>query len=104
VVYFTRRRDESGGRLNFTKFETTKIQNCISFLKTLFSGSKDDEDRIICATGGGAHKYYDLLRRELGIKVHKEDEMECLITGESMVLMAVNVWRNSSVCRYQFFH
>jgi hypothetical protein len=33
------------------------------------------------ATGGGAYKYYDVLRQKLGVEVSREDEMECLIMG-----------------------
>lgn len=33
------------------------------------------------ATGGGAYKYYDRLREELGVDIIREDEMECLIIG-----------------------
>lgn len=33
------------------------------------------------ATGGGAFKYYDMLRDALGVDVLREDEMECLIIG-----------------------
>lgn len=33
------------------------------------------------ATGGGAYKYYDTIREALGVKVSREDEMECLIMG-----------------------
>lgn len=33
------------------------------------------------ATGGGAYKYYDEMRRVLGVEVLREDEMECLIMG-----------------------
>lgn len=35
------------------------------------------------ATGGGAHKFYELFKSELGqeVEVIQEEEMECLITG-----------------------
>lgn len=33
------------------------------------------------ATGGGAFKYYDEIRKSLGVEVLREDEMECLIIG-----------------------
>ena len=33
------------------------------------------------ATGGGAFKYYDEMRKVLGTEVLREDEMECLIMG-----------------------
>jgi len=35
----------------------------------------------VMATGGGAYKYYDMIRDVLGIDVLREDEMECLIIG-----------------------
>ncbi|GHJ87190.1 hypothetical protein NliqN6_3592 [Naganishia liquefaciens] len=79
-----------GGTLNFARFETEKIYELVDFLKTLISTSATTnqvtEEEMkkgikIIATGGGAHKYYDLLTEELGIGVSREDEMECLITG-----------------------
>ena len=33
------------------------------------------------ATGGGAFKYYDVIKERLGVDVMREDEMECLIQG-----------------------
>lgn len=33
------------------------------------------------ATGGGAFKYYDDIKKALGVEVLREDEMECLIIG-----------------------
>lgn len=33
------------------------------------------------ATGGGAYKYYEKMKEVLGVKVLREDEMECLIIG-----------------------
>lgn len=35
----------------------------------------------VMATGGGAYKFYDMLRDALGVNVLREDEMECLIIG-----------------------
>ena len=88
LVYFSREPDESsiGGRLNFVKFETDQIDKCISFMRKLqadqeqLNGSVEDE-LCIMATGGGAFKYYDKIREALGVKVIREDEMECLIIG-----------------------
>ena len=34
------------------------------------------------ATGGGAFKYYEEIRKALGVEVLREDEMECLIIGK----------------------
>lgn len=33
------------------------------------------------ATGGGAYKYYDEMKRVLGVEILREDEMDCLIMG-----------------------
>jgi type II pantothenate kinase len=35
------------------------------------------------ATGGGAYKFYDRMKEILHVDVIREDEMECLIIGES---------------------
>lgn len=34
------------------------------------------------ATGGGAFKYYDRIKKALGVDVLREEEMACLIIGE----------------------
>ena len=93
VVYFTRDKNGKGGRLNFSKFETTKIDECIEFMKELIlrnesndntnSDSNDNNNKKmhIMATGGGSFKYYDKMKRKLGVEVTREDEMECLIAG-----------------------
>lgn len=46
----------------------------------------------IVATGGGAHKFYDLFTEALGqgVQVLKEDEMECLITGLNFITLIPN--------------
>ncbi|CAG8735627.1 20711_t:CDS:2, partial [Racocetra persica] len=90
VVYFSRKPTSSiGGRLNFTKFETDKIDECIEFIKNLVAARRDPNVRefqdkiIIKATGGGSYKYYDKFTKKIkGVKMEKEDEMECLITAE----------------------
>ncbi|EJT70540.1 hypothetical protein GGTG_11563 [Gaeumannomyces tritici R3-111a-1] len=88
LVYFSREPDstEPGGRLNFTSFETDCIDDCVAFMRHLrdkqqpLNGSKPGS-LCVMATGGGAYKYYDKIRDALGVDVHREDEMECLIIG-----------------------
>lgn len=88
LVYFSREAHstEPGGRLNFLSFETDHIRDCIEFMKHLkdkqqaLNGSKPGE-LCVMATGGGAYKYHDMIRDELGVDVLREDEMECLIIG-----------------------
>lgn len=87
-MYFSREHNSTsiGGRLNFLKFETDKIDTCIDFMRQLqadyqkLNGSTPEE-LCVMATGGGAFKYYDRIKQALGVEVIREDEMECLIIG-----------------------
>ena len=88
MVYFSQDpyAKELGGRLNFQKFETDRISQCFEFVQQLktkhqtFNTSKPG-DLVVIATGGGAYKYYDEMKKVLGVGVVREDEMECLIMG-----------------------
>lgn len=88
LVYFSREPDskELGGRLNFLTFETDRIDQCFEFVQQLkrkqppLNWSRPGE-LCVMATGGGAYKYYDEMKRILGVEVLREDEMECLIMG-----------------------
>ena len=88
LVYFSREPDSNvlGGRLNFLKFETDRIDHCLEFIQQLkckqqhFDGSFS-QDLCVVATGGGAYKYYEKMKQVLKSKVLREDEMECLIIG-----------------------
>ncbi len=90
LVYFSREphSTELGGRLNFVKFETERIDLCLDFMQQLklkqqkLNGSKPGE-LCVMATGGGAYKYYDKIKEVLGVEVLREDEMECLIIGQT---------------------
>jgi type II pantothenate kinase len=79
-----------GGLLNFERFETSNIDGLIEFIQDLISSSaranRVSEERMksnvkLIATGGGAHMFYDRLKRDLGVEVLREEEMECLILG-----------------------
>jgi type II pantothenate kinase len=90
VVYFSREPDSAheGGRLNFLNFETDRIDLCIKFLQQLkekqlkLNGSTPAQ-LCVMATGGGAYKFYDKIKEALSVKIIREDEMECLIIGET---------------------
>lgn len=88
-----------GGSLNFERFETDNIQECVEFIKHLIERSANvnhvslSEMRKsvkIMATGGGAHRFYDLFGEQLGVEVRREDEMECLITGLNFITSIPN--------------
>ena len=72
--------------MNFVKFETDRIDQCLKFVQQLktkrqaLDGSRTG-DLCVVATGGGAYKYYDEMKKVLGVGVFREDEMECLIIG-----------------------
>ncbi|KAL9006128.1 MAG: hypothetical protein Q9188_001097 [Gyalolechia gomerana] len=88
LVYFSHEPNSKdlGGRLNFLRYETDQIDQCLGFIKRLQSehhqqnGSKSGKMSIM-ATGGGAYKYYEEMKRVLGVEVLREDEMDCLIMG-----------------------
>lgn len=88
LVYFSREAHstEPGGRLNFISYETEHIDDCLEFMRRIkrkhqrLNGG-GPSDLCVMATGGGAYKYYDMIREVLGVDVLREDEMECLIIG-----------------------
>ena len=83
-----------GGRLNFVKFETDRLDECIAFIRDLIESSARANNVTLeamkrsvklMATGGGAHMHYQQLQDELGVEVRREEEMDCLITGLSFI-------------------
>jgi type II pantothenate kinase len=85
-----------GGSLNFERFETDAIDDCVKFIQELIersasiNGVSIEEMRKgvkIMATGGGAHRFYELFRETLGVEVLREDEMECLIEGLKFITL-----------------
>ncbi|KAJ6623137.1 fumble [Mycena sp. CBHHK59/15] len=88
-----------GGSLNFERFETDSIDDCVQFIQGLIELSAKANDVSIeemrrsvkiMATGGGAHKFYDLFRGTLCVEVRREDEMECLIEGLKFITLIPN--------------
>uniref|UniRef100_A0A8C4IC77 4'-phosphopantetheine phosphatase n=1 Tax=Dicentrarchus labrax TaxID=13489 RepID=A0A8C4IC77_DICLA len=76
-------QEEVTARLHFIKFENAYIETCLDFIKDHLVNT---DTKVIKATGGGAHKFKELIERKLGLKVDKEDEMTCLIKGCNFVL------------------
>ncbi|XP_039511383.1 4'-phosphopantetheine phosphatase isoform X5 [Pimephales promelas] len=76
-------QEEITARLHFIKFENAYIETCLDFIKVHLVNT---ETKVIKATGGGAHKFKDLIEKKLKLKVDKEDEMTCLIKGCNFVL------------------
>jgi type II pantothenate kinase len=85
-----------GGSLNFERFETDAIDDCVKFIQELIersaaiNGVSIEEMKQgvkIMATGGGAHRFYELFRGTLDVEVLREDEMECLIEGLKFITL-----------------
>jgi len=82
------------GRLHFVRFETAKIEECIAFIESKglhLEGESADQKRHVAinATGGGAHKFTELFKERLGLRIRKLDEMGCLVDGANFLLRAV---------------
>jgi len=85
-----------GGSLNFERFETDNVDECVEFIQALIERSaktnnvsiEDMRKSVkIMATGGGAHKFHELFSGVLGVEVLREDEMECLIEGLKFITL-----------------
>lgn len=85
----------TGGNLHFVKFETSKIGQCLDFIKSKNlhhcpdNGQGEKPQMRVQATGGGAFKYADMFQEKLGLILEKEDEMECLVGGCNFLLKAI---------------
>jgi type II pantothenate kinase len=92
----TRLQHFPGGSLNFERYETEHIEDCVEFIQTLIERSArvngvsvaDMRASVkIMATGGGAHRFYELFRDRLDVEVRREDEIECLIEGMRFITL-----------------
>ncbi|CAB1353654.1 unnamed protein product [Coregonus sp. 'balchen'] len=82
-LYEISMQEEILARLHFIKFENAYIETCLDFIKDHLVNT---DTKVIKATGGGAHKFKDLIEKKLKLRVDKEDEMTCLIKGCNFVL------------------
>ncbi|XP_078695396.1 4'-phosphopantetheine phosphatase-like isoform X1 [Branchiostoma floridae x Branchiostoma belcheri] len=86
-LYEIQEQNEIGARIHFVKFEMTYFEKCLDFIQeNLVSSRGEMMGKVVKATGGGAHKYTNLIRDKLGLECDKEDEMQCLIQGCIFVL------------------
>ncbi|KAK6457728.1 fumble-domain-containing protein [Scheffersomyces xylosifermentans] len=100
LVYFTKSSsDRGGGRLHFKDFQTETFKHdVLKFIIKLISKSCHLESHppitYIMATGGGAHKFYDLMtktfrKHKLPMKIIAKDEMACLIKGLNWLITKI---------------
>ncbi|RCK57970.1 Pantothenate kinase [Candida viswanathii] len=94
LVYFTKSNKitTGGGKLYFQDFQTENFKvEAMKFMIKLIQKSIDKKNNnppitYIMATGGGAHKFYNLMtktfkKHKLPMKIIAKDEMACLIKG-----------------------
>lgn len=76
------------GRLIFRKFEGSQLNEAILYMRSIFE-SKQTQERVLVATGGGAHKYAHKLTESLSAQLVKLDEMNSLIAGLTFLLASL---------------
>eukprot|EP00127_Corallochytrium_limacisporum_P006429 Clim_evm19s227 gene=Clim_evmTU19s227 len=76
------------GRIYFHKFESKDMGSVIEYIQTRLLPSNPNITEIR-ATGGGAHKYVDVLEQNLKMPVKKLDEMKCAATGCTFLLQEI---------------
>ncbi|KAG9404307.1 hypothetical protein AC1031_004520 [Aphanomyces cochlioides] len=72
-----------GGTLHFIHFETRKMEGAIAQIS---NHGLNQSLRVLCCTGGGAHKYAELFQSLAGIQIKKEDEIKCMVKGLNFLL------------------
>lgn len=66
------------GTLHFIRFSTNQMSE---FIKMARDKGLADLVGSVCATGGGAYKFEEEIKRELNIKLKKSDELDSVIYG-----------------------
>jgi len=66
------------GSLHFIRFATSQMP---AFLTMAKNKRFADTINTVCATGGGAYKFEEDIKRSLGITLHKTDELDSIIYG-----------------------
>ncbi|KAK6464282.1 fumble-domain-containing protein [Scheffersomyces coipomensis] len=116
LIYFTKSFNSYGGKLHFKDFQTENFKHeVLKFLIKLIQKSinKQQQQQLspnksssssssiiyppityIMATGGGAHKFYQLMTKTfkkhgLPMKIIAKDEMECLIKGLNWLITKI---------------
>ena len=77
---------ELGGDFHFIRFETRRMENAMELIKYNKLHLNIYE---MGGTGGGAHKFADLWKSELGITMKKQPELDSLVAGMQFVLSTV---------------
>jgi len=86
--------DGRRGSLHFIRFPTSAMN---AFVELAKRKGMAELASTVCATGGGAYKFQELIEREVKLKMHKFDELNSLIRG-------VNFMERSNPGRELFYY
>lgn len=75
-----------GGEFHFIQFETRNMEDAMRLIRHYNLHMNIQE---MGGTGGGAHKFADLWKNELGIDMKKQDELDSLVAGMQFILNTV---------------
>lgn len=70
--------NKRAGSLHFIRFATSQMPEFLSMAK---SKRFADTVNTVCATGGGAYKFEEDIKKNLGIELRKTDELDSIIIG-----------------------
>ena len=94
IVAFKVTIDGRRGSLHFIRFPTSAMN---AFVELAKRKGMAELASTVCATGGGAYKFQELIEREVKLKMHKFDELNSLIRG-------VNFMERSNPGRELFYY
>jgi len=82
---------EIEAQLHFFAFETRNIADLVKVFREQWINIAPElpNSETVRATGGGAVKYSQLFKDELGVELHHLDEMSCLVRGLNFLLTKV---------------
>ncbi|KAI3379540.1 hypothetical protein SNEBB_000944 [Seison nebaliae] len=77
-----------GGRLGHLHFIRFPTSDMTSFIRMCRERKLNELGVQVSATGGGAFKYNEILKDELGLTLHKSDELNSLVNGINFLTKA----------------
>ena len=74
------------GTFHFIRFETRRMSHAMNLMRY---NNFHRNIKEIGATGGGAHKFAQVWKSQLGITMAKQSEMDCLVAGMQFVMQDI---------------
>jgi type II pantothenate kinase len=77
---------ELGGHFHFIRFQTRHMNRAMDLIR---ANNLHHDIKQVGVTGGGAHKFAESFRQQLGIEFEKQHELDSLVAGMQFVLSTV---------------